>query len=431
MIYKILNEIANTAGTNAKVALLKQHKDNELLKRVFSMALDKVKFSYGIRKIPNLSPSLKPQATLTEALDFMEFQLATRKLTGNTAIQELGLIMMRLSQDDFNVIRRVIERDLKCGLGKTHTNSVWSGLVTKPPYMRCGTFTAQTSQRITYPALLQLKCDGRYVSVMVDSGTVTFTSRSGEEQEFPELAQEFLKLSDGVYMGELLVDGIEDRAIANGMINSSEPPQDKIYCVLWDVVTISEFSLGSKTPYNVRFQLLKDTVSFSGKVKVVDYVVVVSKEHALEQTSIWMSKGFEGSVLKDKSLPFKNHTSPLQLKIKLKCEADVEIASFIEGNAGSKNEAYFSAIAFKSSDGKIQGQVGVTSMTEATRNSIFLRKDTLIGSIMVVQFNDITIASGSQYYALSHPRYVELRGDKDVADDFTRIKEMVEMAKCL
>jgi len=43
----------------------------ELLKRVMVMTLDKVHYAYGIRKIPNLSPSIKPQATLEQALDFL------------------------------------------------------------------------------------------------------------------------------------------------------------------------------------------------------------------------------------------------------------------------------------------------------------------------------------------------------------------------
>lgn len=425
MIYKILDEIAKTSATNTKVALLKAHSNNELLKRVVVMALDKVRYSYGIRKFPAISPATIPTLSLPEALDFLEHQLATRNFTGNSAISELCNVLSKLNQEDFLVVQRILGRDLKCGIGKTQANRVWSGLVVKPPYMRCGVFSSKTNARIRYPALLQLKSDGRYVAITVDNGDTTFTSRSGEEQEFPELQKVFSNYPDGVYMGELLVTGETDRAIANGLINSSEPPHDKIYCVLWDVVTLIGYAEGSAIPYQARLKLLEKIVATSNKVQVTTTIEVKDKQEALKIVGDWMSQGLEGGVLKDKSLGFKNHTSPLQLKLKLEVDCTVRIIGFTKGTG--KREATFGAIEFKTDDSMVQGQT--SGFSDELLAEISSNRGKYFGTLMDVTFNDISLARGSSVYALSHPRFKEFRNDVTETDTIDRIKELIEMAK--
>ena len=57
MIYQILEEINLENGSNYKKAVLAKHKDNELLKKVLKMSLDKVAFTFGItmKNIPEIS----------------------------------------------------------------------------------------------------------------------------------------------------------------------------------------------------------------------------------------------------------------------------------------------------------------------------------------------------------------------------------------
>jgi hypothetical protein len=47
---------------------------------------------------------------------------------------------------------------------------------------------------------------------------------------------------------------------------------------------------------------------------------------------------------------------------------------------------------------------------------------------MTVQFNDLTKAEGNDYYALSHPRYIEIRNDKDETDTLEKVLSLREMA---
>lgn len=423
-IYSILEEFNKTNSSNDKLLTMRKYKDNQELLRVMAMAFDKVRYSYGIRKFPNISPAISSSLTLSDALDFLEFQLATREVTGNSAIVELCNILQKLSQEDFLVIKRVLGRDLKINFGRTQILKVVPGLITKPPYQRCSTYSEKTIGRIRFPAFCQEKMDGLYVAITVDGNSISFTTRSGEELLLPKVAERML-LHDGVYLGELLVKGYEeDRAAGNGLINSDNKPEDLIYAVLWDYLSHIGYANGCPIPYQQRFRLLEKF-----PVKVVPYKIVSSLKEALEYTSEIMARGGEGTVLKDFSMPYKSHTSPLQLKLKLKIELDVRVIGLVPGNSGSKNENYFSAILFETDDKSIQGQVGVTSMPESTRDYIKSIEKDLIGMVMAIEGNTLSKARDSSSYAVAHPRYKELRFDKTETDDLERALDILEMAK--
>ena len=55
-------------------------------------------------------------------------------------------------------------------------------------------------------------------------------------------------------------------------------------------------------------------------------------------------------------------------------------------------------------------------------------QDDLIGKVFEVKFNDVTKAEGNDYFALSHPRFVEWRNDKDETDTLEKVLKLKEMA---
>ena len=56
------------------------------------------------------------------------------------------------------------------------------------------------------------------------------------------------------------------------------------------------------------------------------------------------------------------------------------------------------------------------------------RRDEMIGQIMTVKCNDITRARNNDFYALSHPRFVEIRNDKTETDTLERAQEAKRMS---
>lgn len=425
----IINQLNESNSSNHKLEVLKQHQSNELLKRVLKMTMDTVAFTYGIslKRIPSILTHT-PTCSLSDALDVLEHKFATREYTGNNAIDMITTLLQSLTPDDAAVLLRVIDRDLKVNVGVTQANKVFKGLITDLPYMRCSTFSEKTAAKVKYPAICQIKADGTFRNVIKDGDSVRFLSRSGEESFFPSLADEFLLMQNGVYMGELLVEGITDRAVANGLINSDSIP-DTVYMQLWDNISLEEWKAGySATPYVKRLELLSTKIGpiITNKIQLIPSFIVNSIQEALAKTSEFMTAGFEGAVLKDMNTLFKDHTSPTQLKLKLEIEISVRITGFTAGTKGTKRESTFGAITFETDDGQIKGQT--SGFSDAQLKDFNSRRDDLIGAIMDVQFNDLTKGRDNDYYALSHPRFLQLRTDITKTDTLERAFASREMA---
>ena len=207
---------------------------------------------------------------------------------------------------------------------------------------------------------------------------------------------------------------------------------------LWDCISYEDYNLARlkdkknlpKKIYRERWEELKCILKTNQceNIRLIEHVEVNSLEEALEQTSVWMEEGYEGSVLKDWNMLFKDGTSTKQLKLKLEIDCEMRIGEFLPGNLGSKNEAYFSAITFYNDEDTIRGQIGVTTMTEEMRDYLWSIKDTLPGKIKSVKFNDLSRATSNHWRALSHPRFIEIRNDKDSADTLEDVKKYRKMA---
>lgn len=439
MIFKILEELNAENGSNYKMATLKKYSDNELLKRVLKMAYDKATYTYGI-SMKNIDSNIPENSgeklrSLEQCLDVLVNSFVTREYTGNTAIDILEDLLYSLNVEDRIVLSRIIGRDLKINMGRSNINKVFKDLIVKPVYMRCGIYNSKTSSKINIDdAYLQLKADGTYREFTVDQGIVTCISRSGEEYAYPVLSEGLSKFPDGKYIGELTVSGTNDRATGNGLINSDNPPHDLINLDLWDYITPEEYQnaankVKNTTKYSDRFNTLVKTIESAQNLKNINIIethIVKSIPQALTIVGEWMRNGLEGGILKDKDNIFRDGTSPQQLKLKLEIDADVRITGFTEGTKGTSREFTFGAITFENDEGTIKGQT--SGFTDAQLKDFNGRREELIGKIMSVQFNDITQARTNDFYALSHPRFIELRDDKNSTDTLERVLELKEMA---
>jgi DNA ligase-1 len=447
MIHNILSELNESNSTNHKLATLKKYKNDELLKRVLKMTYDNVEFTYGVT-VPQVEKfasssttnTLTPGTTSLEyALDVLEEQLSTRAVTGRAALQVVSDLLATMNPADAALLKKIINRDLRVNFGKTLIVKVWPSLIKKPVYMRCDVYGPNTSAGIKFPAYVQLKADGTYREFTVTQGVSTSRSRSGEYYEYPVIFEQLSSYPDGVYIGELTVSGVDDRAKGNGMINSDDPPHDLIVLDLWDYVTHEEYAAaGTKDKKNAptktyaeRWAELTSIVGSSStgvhkNIRLIDTHVVNSMKEALAITSGYMNAGHEGSVLKGTTGTFKDGTSKQQLKLKLKIDCEMRITGFQEGTPGTKREGKIGSILFENDEGTIKGKT--SGFTDEELDEFTSKQDELIGKIITVQFNDLSRAEGNDYYALSHPRFIEIRNDKITTDNLETVLKLREMA---
>lgn len=432
-IIDILNTIRSTSSSKAKMAILKDNANNDLLKNVCEYAYNTVDYTYGVtaRTVKGFDGDGKTEYDLFSLLN----TLAARRLTGYAALNAVKNFYNCATPAEQEIVMLIIDRDLKIGINTKSLNKIWKGIVPVPNYCRCGVFSAKTNNNIHYPGYIQLKCDGTYREAHVVDGKVSFKTRSGEDYDNPVMAEIMRNLPNGYYTGEFTVGNADDpdmnRSEANGAINSDNPPLDKIHFTVWDYLTDDEYTGKLTTNYADRFSALKTAIGNVNNqlLNVVPTHKVNTPDEALKIVSQWMNKGLEGGVLKAYDMKFKNGTSNQQLKIKLKVDADLRCTGFIKGTPGTKYDGKNKVITFASDDGNIKGQC--SGMTDAMVDEVTKNPDKYIGKIMAVEFNDLSKAQGNEFYALSHPAFMCFRDDKDETDTFERICELRDMARNL
>jgi len=208
---EILEELNLENGSNYKLGVLKKYQDNDTVKRLFKMALDKVSHTYNISmKNINYTPQSGRPISLINALDILENEFCTRAVTGNKAIERLEYILSCVSESDAIIIEKIIGRDLKVNVGRTTANKVWKGLIVKPPYERCDIGTKKNVEKnidFNQKVYSQCKMDGQYRSAICEPSNTVMMSRSGEEQEFPLIESDIktMEIDGYVLIGELTI----------------------------------------------------------------------------------------------------------------------------------------------------------------------------------------------------------------------------------
>lgn len=423
---KFFDSLAADASRNFKIEQLEANSDNETLREVIRLALDPFTQFYQ-RKIPSYTTD-KVQTNLNQAMHAL-YDLSSRSVTGNAAIEYLRMLLSSLSADDAKVLERIIQKDLKCGVQASTANTVWSGLVPEYPVMLCSPYEQKLVDKIKFPAAVQLKMDGMRFNAIVRDGKVEFRSRNGKEiQLLGNLEKEFAELAgdvDCVFDGELLVkkDGkILDRQTGNGILNKankgtiSQADADMVHATVWDYIPYIQFADGyCGTPYLNRFGKLF-SMKFPDKIQLVESTGVKTIEEANAIFEKYLADGQEGIILKDLSGVWENKRSKTQIKFKGEMECDLKIVAVEEGTG--KAAGMLGAIVCESSDGVVKVNVG-SGFSDAQRKQYW--KESIVDKIVAVKYN-ARIKNKSGEESLFLPVFIEVRDDKDVADSSKVIK---------
>lgn len=446
-VFDIIEEIAADPSKNNKQALVAQYAEHELFKQVLVYALNPfMKF--------NIRPD-RPRDTSNFTLGGARFDTLTwqlldrlndRNLTGNAAREEIDAEFSRLTPSSADLLWRIIRKDLRAHFSESTVNKAIKGLIPDPPYMRCCLPKDAKLDKFSWVegVYSQEKADGMFANVDHElDGTVRITSRNGSEFPIDQFSNIVLSVQKRITAGtqqhgELLVEKagvILARELGNGILNSIqqggtfEVDEHPIY-VAWDQIPLSAVVPKGKhtTPYKTRFAGLQSPIGTdpTKNLHVVETRIVHSMLEAYKHYGEMLSRGKEGTVIKDGEAPWRDGTSKQQVKLKLTADCDLIIKGFTEGNG--KNKGTFGSIIGETSDGLLA--VGVSGFSDKLRQEISDSREDLLGTIMAVQFNDIMYPSAdNKLHSLFLPRYLEFRADKTTADSLQRVIEQMEAAK--
>ena len=441
MILGILNQLATTRSKLEKEAILKANQDNEVLKKVFLATYDPM-ISYYMIKIPDYTPNDLFIAEWEDVFGALD-KLSSREVTGGAAKAMISTILSNLDPDDAEVVERILKRDLRVGCSSSTANKVWKDLIKKYPCMLCESYSEKNLARITYPALVQEKCDGMRVNFVVDGNAVQVFGRSGKPINLlGALDESILGLmanmnqEAGMIDGELLVLTEEgdtcDRATGNGILNRAIKgtitldEAKQVFTKVWDFIPKDEFSsvknAKGTTPLTERWDMVKNGASLTGCPKVLtpETEVVTSLEQARDFYAAQLKKGNEGAVLKNLSDPWENRRSRGQVKLKVENCVELVVVDKYEGTG--RNAGTLGGLTCQSLDGGLVVNLG--GGYSDVQRAEYWKSETIVGSIITAKANDYQTSEGRDTYALFLPVFIEERLEKDTANTTEEILQM-------
>lgn len=470
MIKKIFDEIAAEPGDNKKMEILRKYKDNELLEQVLYLAKSK-RVKFYIKQIPEHSFQGVGVNSLGWALERLA-ALYNREITGHAAIDYLKKTLETINDDDAYIIERIIEKDLKIGMGTSNINKVFESLIEKTPYQGAKPYDIKLVEKIIAKgtAKSQKKMDGRYQNGIVRDGEVGLETRAGETTVLTgaKFLEELSTLSDEIVLnGELTIIGVPVRSIANGIISSIDDilskkgertpavtekkikefykehaseiggdgvtiqdVLDRIEYTCWDIITVDEYyAKESKIPYDKRFERLEKIIKEKKptRIHLIESIDVTNMSEVMEHFKKMLKDGFEGTILKESNSQWKNGKPAWCVKFKLEINIDLKIIGFQYGEKGTKNEHVISTLMLESSCGGLK--TNPSGMNEKMMADVTARQKELLGTVVEIRCCGLSQSKGA--WSTMHPSVEELRTDKKTCDSLESAMAIENAAKGL
>lgn len=438
-----------------KLEFLTQQKDNEDL-RQFLIATYEPRINYFISEVePKLGHSTAAvgQEFNLEVVDIVRQEIAGRLVTGGDARRFLANLYHDLDSDwGREMLQMMIERDVRAGFNVSTINSVWPGLLTDPPYMRCDLVSNVNIDSWPWVRGIfsEVKADGMFANISHHQlgGRVTIESRAGSP--FP------LDLFSGIVgdikaripagnqvHGELLIENADgtilERQVGNGLLNKIRQGEvnalgegQRIVFHAWDIIPLVEAKAKNKykVAYSKRFGLLESLLKTDSNISVqlIEYKIVYSKKEAYAHYKECLLRKLEGTVIKHPDMIWEDTTSKYQIKLKLTFEMELLIKGFNPPlKKSSKNKDTFGSLQMESQCGRLK--VGATGFTDKLRKELWEIRDKLIDKPATVKANGIMepdMDEGRLFYSLFLPNFIEVRYDKTQADTLEEIFKIQE-----
>ena len=388
-------------------------------------ALDAM-ITFGIRKVEEKSGDgrgLKPETFWATAE-----QLSRRELTGNAAITAVNHMRLNALEAEWNHwYRRILIKDLRCGVSEKTVNSVVGkkyGKYTVPVFScQLAHDGANHESKVSGQKLVEVKLDGvRVITIVYPSGNVDQYSRNGKELvNFEHIKRQFAKHAKllkepMVFDGEVMSSSFQD--LMRQVHRKSDVEASDAVLHLFDILTLNDFQAGaSSVPQVDRSNSLRawytpiadhmPNVAILGH-EFVDLDTVPGRIlfQTINQRAI--EGGYEGIMIKEPTAGYECKRSTAWLKQKPYIEVSLTVIGVEEGTG--RNAGKLGAIIVEGEDdGKlIRTNVG-SGLTDADRVTYWDNADSIIGNIVEVRADAVTQNQDGSY-SLRFPRFKGFRG---------------------
>lgn len=315
--------------------------------------------------------------------------LWTRKMTGNTAFEITAKYVRSLTPDSAELFKRIIRRDLRCGIGASLINEKFPKLIPVHSVM-----LAQNVDwgRIVYPVFTGFKLDGiraRYTGKR-------FVTRRGKEIKGVDhiIKVMYNNAIRAEIDGELMIPGV-DFNTGSGMIRSHNECPTAVFHA-FDTPTIKE-------PFRSRMFILEGMLShLAPHIQTIQNFQVSNIDQLMWSYNRARLLGHEGIMIKTPQHMYTPKRSWDWMKVKAVESVDGKIIGIYNGTGKNKNRLGGFIVDVDGTDCRVG-----SGFSDQQRINYYERGNEVLGRTCEFLRTE-KFASGNA----RHSRFVRLRDDK-------------------
>ncbi len=392
-------------------------------------------YVFGVRQVPE-TQGLEGRANPWTRFWAMLEDLRTRGITGNRARDAIKEMSEQFDSEEWNgLARRVIIKDLRCGISEKTLNKVLGKTEWKIPVFTCqlAQDSSDQQQKLKGIKRLEVKLDGVRVLAVVQGATVTLYSRNGKVFEnFPQIAEHIEEYRKAFQHGRgtggrFVLDGeIVGESFQKLMKQAHRKSDAKTAGMVYHVFDILPLDALEEGHWNVKqsrrlewLDSAKSVLPEDGRVQImpgmnVDLNTAEGHDILRRFAEASVEQGYEGIMIKELEAPYQCKRSDFWMKWKPTISVDLEIVGFEEGTG--RNEGRLGAIICEGEDNGRRIRVNVGSgLSDSDRDEYWTARDDLLGHLVEVQADAVT-QNQDGTYSLRFPRFLRFRdfeaGDK-------------------
>jgi DNA ligase 1 len=355
--------------------------------------------------------------------------LRTRTFTGHRARDAIAETMKQFDSVEWNnLCRRVITKDLRCGISEKTLNKVLGRTEWRIPVFSCQLAQDSTDQPKKLKGIKRLECklDGVRVLAVVQGTDVTLYSRNGKQFEnFPQIAQAIednrkaLRLPSHtsysfVLDGEIVGESFQK--LMKQAHRKSDVVTDGMVYHVFDIIPLDSFVEGHyNAQQHKRIEMLERVrakLPADGPIQIMNGLDVdldTAEGHDIMQryAEAAVAGGFEGIMIKSMDAPYLCKRTDSWMKWKPTITVDLKIVGFEQGTG--RNADRLGAIICEGDDNGRHICVNVGSgLSDGDRDEYWRSRDLLLGHLVEIQADAVTQNQDGSY-SLRFPRFLRFR----------------------
>ena len=355
--------------------------------------------------------------------------LRTRSISGHRARDAILETMKRFDSVEWNnLCRRVITKDLRCGISEKTLNKVLGKTEWRIPVFACQLAQDSTDQPKKLRGIKRLECklDGVRVLAVVQGTDVALYSRNGKQfANFPQIVQaiednrralgvpnhtSYSFVLDGEIVGESF------QKLMKQAHRKSDAVTDGMVYHVFDIIPLDSFIEGHyNAQQHKRIEMLERVrakLPADGPLQIMNGLDVdldTAEGHDIMQryAEAAVEGGFEGIMIKSMDAPYLCKRTDYWMKWKPTITVDLKIVGFEQGTG--RNADRLGAIICEGDDNGRHICVNVGSgLSDGDRDEYWRSRNLLLGHLVEIQADAVTQNQDGSY-SLRFPRFLRFR----------------------